>query len=139
MSEWPGRLRFAVAAALGVETLLTLAAGIYLTHGLLTDDATEFDAAVWMTVLVWALALSLAVLARGVLGRRAWARGPVITLQLIALPVAWTMLTSEKWYLGALLLVAAVVGLTGLHPSVLGRAGGEEARASGSEVSTRRQ
>jgi hypothetical protein len=139
MSEWPRRLRFAVVAALGVETLLTLAAAIYLTDGLLTDDATEFDAAVWMTILVWALAVSLAILARGVLGRRAWARGPVITLQLLALPVAWTMLTSEKWYLGALLLVAALAGLTGLHPSVLGRAGGEESGAARSEVPTRRR
>lgn len=139
MREWPGRLRFAVAAALGVETLLTLAAAIYLTRGLRTDDATEFDAAVWMTVLAWALAVSLAVLAWGVIGRRAWARGPVITLQLIALPVAWTMLTSEKWYLGTLLLVAALAGLTGLHPSVLGRAGGEEPGTARSEVPTRRR
>lgn len=137
MGEWPGRLRFAVAIALGVETLLTLVAAAYLTRGLFTDDATEFDAAVWMTVLAWLLAISLAILAWGVLGRHAWARGPVITVQLIALPVAWTMLNSQKWYLGIVLLVAAIVGLTGIHPSVLGRAGGQRPQIDRSAAPTR--
>jgi hypothetical protein len=53
----------------------------------------------------------------------------VITVQIIALPLAWSMTTSEKWYLGVLLFAAALVGLTGIHPEVLGRAGGQRPEA----------
>jgi hypothetical protein len=137
MHEWPRRLRSAVVAALGVEAALVVAAAVYLTQGLVTEEATEFAAAVLETVLAWLLAVGLAVLMVGVRRRRAWARGPVITIQLFALAVAWSMTTSEKWYLGVLLLAAALVGLTGIHPEVLGRAGrrGAEDDASASSAS----
>jgi hypothetical protein len=107
---------------------MVAAGAIYLTVGLFTDEATEFGAAVLLAVCAWALTAALVALAVGVSRRRAWARGPVVTVQILALPVAWSALTSEKWYLGGLLLGAALVGLTGVHPDVLGRAGGERQR-----------
>lgn len=123
MGEWSGRLRSAVAVSVGVEAVLAAAGAVYLTAGLFTDEATEFTAAVFQAVLAWLLAVGLAWVSVGVRRRRGWARGPVITVQLLAVPVAWSMLTSQKWYLGVVLMAAAVVGLTGLHPAVLGRAG----------------
>jgi hypothetical protein len=129
MGEWYQRLRSAVAVAVGLEALLVAAGAVYLTAGLFTDNATEFAAAVFQAVIAWMLAAALGWLAVGVLQRKAWARGPVITAQLLALPVAWSMIGSEKWYLGAVLMVAGVIGLTGVHPAVLGRAGGEDRTA----------
>lgn len=126
MGEWPERLRSAVAASVGVEAVLTTAGAVYLTVGLFTDEATEFTAAVFQVVLAWSLAVALGLLVVGVVRRRGWARGPVITVQLLAVPVAMSMLASEKWYLGVLLITAAVVGLTGAHPAVLGSARGED-------------
>lgn len=122
MGEWPKRLRFAVAGAVAVESLLTAAGAVYLSVGLATEEATERDAASWETAIAWVAALGLGALVVGVLRRRGWARGPVITVQLLALPVSWSMLGSEKWYLGAVLGAAALVGLTGVHPEVLGTA-----------------
>ena len=122
MHEWPRRLRSAVVASLGVESALVLAGALYLTRGLFTEEATEFGAAVLEAVLAWLLAAGIALLMVGVARRKAWARGPVITIQFFVLAVAWSMATSQKWYLGVLLLGAALVGLTGLHPDVLGRA-----------------
>lgn len=51
--------------------------------------------------------------ARGLLLRRSWSRGPALITQLMALPVAWTLLRSH----GALIpagIVLAAVALTAL-------------------------
>jgi hypothetical protein len=123
--EWAKRLRFAITVALGVESLLTLWGALYLTTGLLSgDQATERNAAIWEAGIAWSLGLTLAILAWGVVDHRRWARGPVITVQLLALPVGWSALSSEKWYIGVVLLSGALLGLSGVHPAVLGRAGG---------------
>ncbi|MGW0935449.1 hypothetical protein [Streptomyces sp. NPDC002666] len=52
--------------------------------------------------------------ARGLLQRRSWSRGPALITQIIALPVAWTLLRSQ----GALIpagIVLAAVALTALY------------------------
>ena len=52
------------------------------------------------------------IAARGLLRRRSWSRGPAIITQLMALPVAWTLLRA-----GALIpagIVLAAVAVTGL-------------------------
>ena len=46
-----------------------------------------------LTVL--ALAVLPLVAARGLLLRRSWSRGPALITQLMALPVAWTLLRAQ--------------------------------------------
>ena len=66
---------------------------------------------------VIALGLIPLFAARGLLRRRSWSRGPALITQIIALPVAWTLLRSH----GALIpagIVLAVVALTALYQLV---------------------
>ncbi|MER7724068.1 hypothetical protein [Streptomyces sp. NPDC096323] len=66
---------------------------------------------------VIALGLIPLFAARGLLLRRSWSRGPALITQIIALPVAWTLLRSH----GALIpagIVLAVVALTALYQLV---------------------
>ncbi|MFI6898912.1 hypothetical protein ACIBM4_32850 [Streptomyces sp. NPDC050256] len=63
---------------------------------------------------VIALGLIPLFAARGLLRRRSWSRGPALITQIIALPVAWTLLRSQ----GALIpagIVLAAVALTALY------------------------
>lgn len=66
---------------------------------------------------VIALGLIPLFAARGLLRRRSWSRGPALITQIIALPVAWTLLRSH----GALIpagIVLAAVALTALYQLV---------------------
>ncbi len=71
-----------------------------------------------LTLLV--LALLPLTAARGLLARRSWSRGPAVITQLLALPVAYSLLQvdSVAIWAGILLGAAAVVGLVLLvHPT----------------------
>ncbi|WP_327288824.1 hypothetical protein [Streptomyces sp. NBC_01198] len=103
----------AAAAIAGLEGLAIAAWGV-------TMFFTDSDNAVLagLTVLVMA-ALPLAA-AYGLIKVRRWSRGPALIMQLLALPVAWTMLGSSGAVVGGgiLLGVLAVAGLVVLvHPS----------------------
>jgi hypothetical protein len=62
---------------------------------------------------VVALGIIPLLAARGLLLRRGWSRGPALITQIIALPVAWTLLRSSGALVpaGIVLAVAAVTGL----------------------------
>lgn len=62
---------------------------------------------------VIALGLIPLFAARGLLQRRSWSRGPALITQIIALPVAWTLLRSHGILIPAG-IVLAVVALTAL-------------------------
>ncbi|NUS13928.1 MAG: hypothetical protein HOY69_21405 [Streptomyces sp.] len=106
--------RLAGAAAIaGLEGLAVAAWGV-------TMFFTGSDNAVLagLTVLVFA-ALPLSS-AYGLRQARRWSRGPALIMQLLALPIAWTMLHSSGAVVagGALLGALALAGLVLLvHPS----------------------
>lgn len=99
----PSRLTAAAGLA-ALEGLALVAGGAYmLVMGLLgSPDKPEQAEMGGLTLLVLALLPLLA--ARGLMKCRAWSRGPAIITQIMALPVAWTLLRSE----GSLLIPAGI-------------------------------
>ncbi|MFJ1596787.1 hypothetical protein [Streptomyces sp. NPDC088261] len=115
----PPRLT-ALAALCGLEALALLGAGGYLlVMGLLgRPDSPRQAETGGLTVIVLALLPLLAV--RGLLLRRSWSRGPALITQIMALPVAWTLLQSSGAGIpaGVALAAVAVTGLVLLlHPT----------------------
>ncbi|MYY02051.1 hypothetical protein [Streptomyces sp. ATexAB-D23] len=91
--------------------------GIYmLVMGLLgRPDSPEQAVMGGLTVI--ALGLIPLFAARGLLLRRSWSRGPALITQIIALPVAWTLLRSHGVLIPAGIVLAAVA-LTALYQLV---------------------
>ncbi|MFI6082549.1 hypothetical protein ACIBBB_16490 [Streptomyces sp. NPDC051217] len=111
-SPRPGRLTAAAACA-GLEALTLVAGGGYLlVMGLLGRPDSPQQAEMGGLTLI-ALGLIPLLAARGLLLRRAWSRGPAVATQIMALPVAWTLLRSS----GALIpagIALAVIAVSAL-------------------------
>ncbi|MDI9883594.1 hypothetical protein QMZ92_04060 [Streptomyces sp. HNM0645] len=108
----PGRLT-AAAALCGLEALALFAGGLYMLVSGLTGAPESTSQAETGGVTLIALGAIPLLAARGLLLRRSWSRGPAIITQIMALPVAWTLLRSS----GALIpagIVLAVVAVTSL-------------------------
>ncbi|HEY9374749.1 hypothetical protein [Streptomyces sp.] len=108
----PARLT-AAAAVVGLEALALFAGGVYMVVTALTGDPDGLTQAVTGGATLIALGLIPLAAARGLLLRRSWSRGPAIITQIMALPVAWTLLqaTSAMIPAGIALAAAAVTGL----------------------------
>src|SRR3954454_3708153 len=102
--------RAAAAVLLLQAVLLVVASGILAVEGLRPETVDRLGAEILAAIGV-ASAVVLALLARGVAGARPWARSPVVVLELIALPIAWTVVQNDKWYAGVPLAVSAVAVL----------------------------
>ncbi|HBF83742.1 MAG TPA: hypothetical protein DD420_28600 [Streptomyces sp.] len=102
-----------MAALNALEGAALALGGVYmLVMGLLGRPDSPQQAEMGGLTLV-ALGLIPLFAAWGLLLRRSWSRGPALITQLMALPVAWTLLRSQ----GALIpagIVLAVVAVTGL-------------------------
>ncbi|MEU2262468.1 hypothetical protein ABZ557_19825 [Streptomyces sp. NPDC019645] len=108
----PGRLT-AAAALCGLEALALFAGGLHMLVSGLTGDPESTSQAETGGVTLIALGVIPLLAARGLLLRRSWSRGPALITQIMALPVAWTLLRSS----GALIpagIVLAVVAVTSL-------------------------
>jgi hypothetical protein len=110
----PRPARITAAAALAALQGLALAAlGIsMLVMGLFGDpDSPQQAETGGMTVL--ALAAIPLIAARGLLLRRRWSRGPALITQIMALPVAWTLMSAGGVLIaaGAALAAAALTVL----------------------------
>ncbi|MFJ9028024.1 hypothetical protein ACIRQP_05780 [Streptomyces sp. NPDC102274] len=111
-SPRPTRLT-AAAAACGLEALALVVGGVYLVvMGLLGKPDSPQQAEMGGITLI-ALGVIPLIAARGLLLRRAWSRGPALITQIMALPVAYTLLTSTGGMIpaGIALAVVAVTGL----------------------------
>ncbi|MFE3516925.1 hypothetical protein [Streptomyces sp. NPDC059166] len=111
-AEKPGRIA-ALAALNALEGAALVVGGIYmLAVGLFgTPDGVQQAEMGGLTLV--ALGLIPLFAARGLLRRRSWSRGPALITQLMAMPVAWTLLRSQ----GALIptgIVLAAVAVTAL-------------------------
>ncbi|GGP88146.1 hypothetical protein [Streptomyces roseolilacinus] len=115
----PARVTAAAAVA-GLEALALLAGGVYVLVNTLTGTPDGFTQALTGGATLIALGLIPLLAARGLLLCRSWSRGPAIITQILALPVAYTLLTGVGAAIpaGIVLAVAAVTALVLLvHPT----------------------
>jgi len=104
---------------------LTLAAGVAATEGLAVAawgvaTAAGGGKAILAGLLVMLLAALPLAAAYGLRRARRWSRGPALIMQLLSLPIAWTMLHSDGLVIpaGAFLGALALAGLVLLvHPA----------------------
>lgn len=107
--QGPPPLRLTLAAAVaGLEGLAVAAWGV-------TMFFTGGDKGVLAGLLVLALAALPLGAAFGLRRARSWSRGPALIMQLLCLPIAWTMLKSD----GAVVPAGAALGLLALAGLVL--------------------
>jgi hypothetical protein len=103
----PPRLT-AAAALTALEALALFAAGVYLLIAGLTgkpDDPGQAEALGVTVVVIGILPLAAA---RGLVRRRSWSRGPAMITHIIALPVAYALMSSGGSLVPAGIAVAAV-------------------------------
>ncbi|GAA4673872.1 hypothetical protein Prum_031770 [Phytohabitans rumicis] len=116
-SELPGPLRWAVWLLIGEAAAVALVAA-YLVYEDLTGTANDIVVAIFVTGFAAAGAALLFVLARALARRRSGARGPAIVLQLMLLPIGYFMIQGGLAWLGAPIIVLAVlVGVLLVTPS----------------------
>ena len=92
--DGPTPLRVAVLVLWG-EAALLVVLGLIELYKLATGSPTNVVMAITLALAPIAAGLLLAQLGRSIVGRRSWARSPAIVLQLMALPVAFFMISGE--------------------------------------------
>ncbi|ANH93364.1 hypothetical protein ACFUCQ_27005 [Streptomyces sp. NPDC057197] len=102
----PRRLT-AAAALCALEGLALLAGGVWMLVLGLTGGHDR-QQAVTGGITVLALALLPLLAARGLLLRRSWSRGPALITQIMALPVAYSLLQADSVAVPAGVALAAV-------------------------------
>ncbi len=108
LAEPPKPARITLVAGLNaLEGAALVIGGVYmLVMGLLgRPDSPQQAEMGGLTVI--ALGLIPLFAARGLLQRRSWSRGPALITQIIALPVAWTLLRSHGVLIPAGIVLAA--------------------------------
>ncbi len=108
----PRRLTYA-AALVALEGLTLVVGGVWMLVLGITGEPDDRQQAVTGGVTLIVLALLPLIAARGLLGRRGWSRGPAVITQLMALPVAYTLLKADSVAIpaGIALAVVAVTAL----------------------------
>lgn len=108
----PGRLTAAAALA-ALEGAALVAGGVCILVLGLTGDSGSRQQGVTGGVTLIVLALLPLLAARGLLLRRSWSRGPALITQILALPVAYTLLQADSVAIpaGIALAVVAVAAL----------------------------
>ncbi|MGY0058577.1 hypothetical protein ACWY4P_18830 [Streptomyces sp. LZ34] len=107
----PRPTRITAAAVLAAaEALVLVGMGVYVLIMGLTGDPESPKQAEMLGVTVLALAVLPLAAARGLWLRRRWSRGPAMITQLMALPVAWTLVQNG----GGLIAVGVVTAVAAL-------------------------
>ncbi|MER6140671.1 hypothetical protein ABT174_11480 [Streptomyces sparsogenes] len=107
----PRPTRLTAAAVLAaVEAAVLVAMGVYVLVMGVTGDPDSPRQAEMLGVTVLALAALPLVAARGLWLRRRWSRGPAMITQLMALPVAWTLVSNG----GGLIAVGVATAVAAL-------------------------
>lgn len=103
----PGRIP-ALAALTALEGAALAVGGIYMVAVGLFGRPDSIQQAEMGGLTLVALGLIPLFAARGLLLRRSWSRGPALITQLMALPVAWTLLRAQGAMIPAGIVLAAV-------------------------------
>jgi len=105
----PATLRFAVWMLAG-EAVALLPVLVFLLYEDLTGAADTPQGAVAVTLYAATFVVVLGGLAWALHRRRGWARGPGIVVQLLLIPIGYTMATSGLPALGVPVIVIGLVG-----------------------------
>lgn len=108
----PRRLTYAAALA-ALEGIALVVGGVWLLVLGVAGEPDDRQQAVTLAVTFIALALLPLLAARGLLLRRGWSRGPAVITQIMALPVAYSLLQADSAAIPAGIALA-VVALTAL-------------------------
>lgn len=108
-SAMPATLRWAVWL-LAVQAAALVVVLAFLIYEDVAATATSRRGALLVTLYAAIVALVLAGLAWALHRRQRWARGPAIVLQLLLLPIGYTMATGGAAWLG---VPAILLGLAG--------------------------
>jgi hypothetical protein len=108
----PVTLRIAVLL-LFAEAAGVAAVAVVFAYDGLTQKATSTGAAVSVVVFPAGLAVLLALLGWHLIRLRSWARGPTIALELLLLPLGYSMVVGGAAWLGVPAIVAGLA-CTGL-------------------------
>lgn len=101
----PDRGALAVLAALvALQGVALLGFAAFSALALVRSQASEPRGATSVLGLSAAAGGALLLVARGLRRSRRWSRSPAVLTQLILLPVALSLVRSERWYVGAPLL-----------------------------------
>ncbi|MFI2201610.1 hypothetical protein ACH47Z_12715 [Streptomyces sp. NPDC020192] len=108
----PSRLTYAAVLA-GLEGVALVVGGVWMVVLGITGDGSDRQQAVSLGITLVVLALLPLLAARGLLLRRGWSRGPAVITQLMALPVAYSLLQADSMAIpaGIALAVVAVAAL----------------------------
>jgi hypothetical protein len=119
----PPRLTCAAALA-ALEGLALVVGGLWILVLGFTGDPDDRGQAVTGGITLIVLALLPLLAARGLLGRRGWSRGPAVVTQIMALPVAYSLLRAGSAAVpaGIALAVVAVTALVLLVDPATNRA-----------------
>jgi hypothetical protein len=102
---------------LAAETVALIGLTIFLIYQDLTTTVGDTGIATAVTVYTAVMAALLGGLGWALHRRRSWARGPAIVLQLLLLPIGYSMVTTGLW-LGAAVIAVGLCGAgTLLAPS----------------------
>jgi hypothetical protein len=101
------------AALVGLQALGLAAVAVFYLVELVVATEDDPVRALVTVGLALAAAVGLALVARGLLHGRRWARSPALVTNLLVVPVAIGLLQGGLWYVGAPLLLwaLAVLGL----------------------------
>jgi hypothetical protein len=103
----PGRLTLAAGLA-ALEGAALVVGGVWMLVLGVVGDGPDRKQAVTLGVTLLVLALLPLVAARGLLLRRSWSRGPAMITQIMALPVAYSLLQADSVAIPAGIALAAV-------------------------------
>ena len=108
----PRRLTYAAALA-ALEGLALVVGGVWMLVEGLAGAPDDRGSAVTGGITLIVLALLPLLAARGLLKRRSWSRGPAVITQIMALPVAYSLLQADSVAVpaGIALAVVAVASL----------------------------
>jgi hypothetical protein len=108
----PPRPLLIACAIIGLEVLALLAAAVIVVAKAASETAHSLAGALLLAAVAVAGAAALALCARGLLRLRPAARTPVVVLQLLALPVSYTLaFQADRVAYGGPILVAALAVL----------------------------
>lgn len=103
----PRRLTYA-AVLTALEGLALAVGGVWVLVLGLAGEPDDRQQAVTLGVTLIALALLPLLAARGLFAQRSWSRGPSIITQIMALPVAYSLLQADSIAIPAGIAIAAV-------------------------------
>lgn len=107
----------AAGALVALQGVLVLAAAVFYLVEALVSDASSLLNVAMAVVLFLLMGGGLLLVARDLVRRRRWARAPVVTWEVICLPIAYGLADSGRWYIGLPVAVVAVVVLAAVLTS----------------------